>query len=110
MNEGVDYIQTVMEHAHRMELAGVGAEEATIDLGPPAFLWRKFRDAGRETWEALPRLVAEWTLVAIPEREPSVARAKLCLSIPEDIDRETRDRMQMVFMLWLSRQLCILKA
>lgn len=75
--------------------------EKSIDFGPPAFLYRKFRITGNETWEILPRLIAEWTIATISEREPNVARARLCLSIPEDVDEETKDRMQMAFRLWL---------
>lgn len=44
--------------------------------GPQVTLWRRFRD-GTETREVLPEMFAEWTLAAIPECEPDVARARI---------------------------------
>ena len=91
-----DHILATMERDHQ-----VGIGESAFDLSPPAFLYRRFR-SGNETWEILPRLIAEWTIATISEREPNVACARLCLNIPRDIDQETRKRMQMAFRLWLA--------
>lgn len=97
----MDCILVSMEYTTDMKLK----EPTTDDPYPPAFLYRKFRVTDKETWEILPRLIAEWTLLTIPEREPNVSRARLCLSIPEDVDRDTEKRMQMAFMLWLTKGL-----
>ena len=70
----LDQVKKRLKHIESMEAAGVKKE--IFDLGPPAFLRRKFRN-GKETLEILPRQLAEWTLLAIPEREPNVARASL---------------------------------
>ena len=65
--------------AHRQRIAAAGADDTTPawgDLGPVVTLWRCFRD-GSETREVLPEFLAEMTLAAISEQEPSVARAKI---------------------------------
>jgi len=46
--------------------------------GPPAIVWRKYRD-GRESYEALPLWLAEQVMAAIPECEPGVERARLMI-------------------------------
>lgn len=75
-------VKTIQEHLDHLDrIARAGADntgpEWTEWLGPPVTLWRKFRETGEETEETLPRALAEWTLLAIPEREPSVERAKV---------------------------------
>jgi hypothetical protein len=67
-----------LAHLERMVIAGADntADEWFQAWGEPTTLLRTFRD-GTVTREVLPRLLAEWTLATIPEREPGVARAKL---------------------------------
>ena len=74
-----------------------------VNLGPPAFLWRRFR-TGKETWEILPHLIAKWTLTTIPEREPGVECARLCRSIPKDINQKVENCMWIAFMFWLVKR------
>lgn len=57
----------------------VGEENSNpkwLEFGPTVTLWRKYRD-GTESEEQLPDMLAKWTLAAIPECEPGVARAKI---------------------------------
>ena len=68
-------IEGRMEHYGRLARAGVGVRG--IDPGRDVILHRTFRD-GRQTQETLPESVADWTLATIPEREPTVARARIC--------------------------------
>ena len=72
----LERVKEQLKHIERVEAAGIKKE--TFDLGPPVFLLRKFRN-GKETTEILPKMLAEWTLSSIPEREPNVERASLRL-------------------------------
>jgi hypothetical protein len=76
-------IQRRREELKRLGMAGVSRPD--LELGPELLLWRKFRD-GEETWEVLPKMIAEWTLSAIPAQEPNVARACLYIMVRVEHD------------------------
>ena len=72
----LERVKEQLKHIESIEAAGI--EKEVFDLGPLVSLWRRFRN-GKETTEILPRMLAEWTLSSIPEREPNVERASLKL-------------------------------
>ena len=71
----LSWAQNRLTNLARLAMAGAD-DTVTPDNEPHVILWRRFRD-GRETHEALPGWLAEWTLAAIPECEPDVERARI---------------------------------
>ena len=76
-----EHAEEILEDMARLRV------ESDIDLGPPVMLRRIFRHGG-VTWEILPKFIAEWTLHAISENEPEVARARLFRSPPKEAPSE----------------------
>ena len=68
----------IRHHEHIERIVGTDPQargwEALLKVN--AILVRTFRD-GTVTREVLPLWLARWTLLAIPENEPQVARARL---------------------------------
>ena len=69
-----------LEYYRRLALAGVSQSE--LDLGPAVILWTRTR-AGVETWEVLPRWMAD-LIVSGLHNDATVERAAVYHRIPKN--------------------------